>query len=221
MPGNPGTQTHIVVRHSSRSPLTLLIRKAVRPISLATQLQIADKISDVKVVRADDGLFDIIELPEPKSIYTVVKFPDPVEERVPEAPMLTPEQQSLYWSDSAVPDILQYLISAEQEARDLATGLITRSMSKSLSTPPLVLTIEEIDVHSVEPNMESNLLELDNSSGSNLPEPDAEKEEIINSIFQTGSKYVARNWEELCQHVQTDEDAVLQLERHLTAMSHQ
>ena len=55
-------------------------------------------------------------------MFATEGYPDPAEERAPDRPALTPEQQSLYRQDIAVPDILQYLISAKQEANSIGSS---------------------------------------------------------------------------------------------------
>ena len=202
-------------------------------------MQIADKSSEVKIVRSEDGIYDIIGLPAPKSIFAAEGYPDLAEERTPDRPTITPEQQSLYRQDSAVPDILQYLISAERKANDLAKGPVTRSMTKVLSSVPLIPIIDVIDGSSENSIFESNLYDDDKPTvfydSFTTPEPEMENEEIIDNIYHINPKYddtedilvyqhlaasamyhtallnqnVARNWDELCQHVSTDEFAII------------
>ena len=116
-PGNSGTNSSIVVRHSSKGSYRLMIRAGVRPIMLPTQLQIADLIPNVNILPNKEGDLEITGLPEPTSIYTAEGFPDPGEPRVKTSlqDLITRPHRL----DSAVPDTLQYLISAEQETEDL------------------------------------------------------------------------------------------------------
>ena len=111
-PGNSGTNASIVVRHSSKGSNRLMIRAGVRPIMLPAQLQIADLIPNVNILPNKEGDLEITGLPEPTSIYTAEGFPDPGEPKVKTTlqDLITRPNRP----DSAVPDTLQYLISAEQ-----------------------------------------------------------------------------------------------------------
>ena len=93
-----------------------MIRHGARPVMLSSQLKIAELQPNVNILPGSDGVLDITGLDEPTSIYTSEGYPDPGEPRTP-----TPLQNLLeapYRPTSAVPDTLQYLISAEQEDVD-------------------------------------------------------------------------------------------------------
>ena len=93
---------------------------------LPTQLQVADLIPNVNILPNKEGKLEITDLLEPTSIYTAVGFPDPGEPRV--KILLQDLISRPNRPESAVPDTLQYLISAEQELEDLLPRRITRSM---------------------------------------------------------------------------------------------
>ena len=228
-PGTSGTNSSIVVPHSSRGSFRLMVRAGVRPIMLPSQLQKANATPTVAITPDADRVLEITGLADPISIYTAEGFPDPGEQgvKIPIQDLMARPNRL----ESTVPDTLQYLISAEQELEDLLPRRITRSVDTLIILPPTESSsIVDPSPPTVEiptseppqpiqpvptPMVRQPFRLIPPTTTLDIADHVAEYKHLVSTtLFKTAasSPPIARNWEDLRQHAGLDEEDQKELE---------